>query len=309
MAVIETTDLTKRYGDLVAVDRLNLRVEEGEIFGLLGPNGAGKTTTVLMLLGLTEPNAGTARVCGHDPTRDPLAVKRIVGYLPDSVGFYEELTAWQNLAYTADLNDLPMAETKRRIAEVLDRVGLTDVAHKRVGTYSRGMRQRLGIADVLLKHPRVVILDEPTIGLDPEATVELLDFIRHLARSERMTVIVSSHQLPQVQRICDRVGIFSQGKLIAQGPIDQLGRQLFGAEFMLVEAQVRPLNDQTVSLLRGIPGVERAEPNRDAVLLALSRDARADVVRQLVKSGVDILAMRVRGSALEEIYLRYFQHA
>lgn len=308
MAVIETTDLTKQYGDLVAVNRLNLRIEEGEIFGLLGPNGAGKTTTVLMLLGLTEPTAGTARICGHDPTRDPLAVKRIVGYLPDNVGFYEDLTAWQNLAYTADLNGLPLAETKQRIAEVLDRVGLAHVAHKRAGTFSRGMRQRLGIADVLLKRPRVVILDEPTIGLDPEAIVELLDFIRQLARSEGMTVVVSSHQLHQVQRICDRVGIFSQGKLIAQGSIEQLSRELLGADFMVVEMQVRPLNDQTVALLKGIPGVERAEPNRNAVLLALSRDARADVVRQLVRNGVDLLAMNVRGSALEEIYLKYFHH-
>jgi ABC-2 type transport system ATP-binding protein len=307
MAIIEAQELTKRYGDLVAVDRLNLQIEEGEVFGLLGPNGAGKTTTVLMLLGLTEPTSGQARVAGYDPTREPIAVKRVVGYLPDNVGFYEDLTAWQNLAYTADLNGLSLAETKKRIAEVLERVGLADVAHKRAGTFSRGMRQRLGIADVLLKQPRVVILDEPTIGLDPEAIVELLDFIRQLARDERMTVLVSSHQLQQVQRICDRVGIFSRGKLIAQGSIDQLSRQLFGSDLLVVEIQVRPLNDHTLNVLRGVAGVERVEPSSDGVTLSLARDVRPELVRTLVGQGIDVLGLHVRGSALEEIYLKYFK--
>src|SRR5450756_340029 len=166
---IETVDLTKRYGELTAVDRLNLRIAEGEIFGLLGPNGAGKTTTILMLLGLTEPTSGKARVYGHDSTREPLRVKQIVGYLPDNVGFYEDLTAVENMLYTADLNAIPKKEALKRIHDLLGRVGLADVADKEVGKYSRGMRQRLGIADVLVKQPKIVILDEPTLGSTPTA--------------------------------------------------------------------------------------------------------------------------------------------
>jgi len=170
--VVETRDLTKKYGDFTAVDRLDLTIKEGEVFGLLGPNGAGKTTTLLMLLGLTEPTSGWVRVLGEDPARRPLEVKARVGYLPETLGFYTELTAWENLIYSAKLNGLPRKEAYRRVEAALDRVGLASVANQRVATFSHGMRQRLGVADVLLKKPSLIIMDEPTQGLDPERTLD-----------------------------------------------------------------------------------------------------------------------------------------
>jgi ABC-2 type transport system ATP-binding protein len=228
--VIETHELTKRYGAQVAVDRLTLQVEKGEIFGFLGPNGAGKTTTLLMLLGLSEPTAGTARVCGYDPTREPLKVKRVVGYLPENVGFYEDMTAIQNLRYVARLNGIRDGALAGKIDEVLDRVGLLAEGRKRVGAYSRGMCQRLGIAEVLLRDPQVLFLDEPTMGLDPDGTQKMLEFIHALSRQRGLTVFFCSHLLDQVQRVSDRVGIMLKGTLVAVGPIQELARQKLGVD-------------------------------------------------------------------------------
>jgi ABC-2 type transport system ATP-binding protein len=227
---IETHELTKRYGNQVAVNGLNLEVKPGEIFGFLGPNGAGKTTTLLMLLGLSEPTSGTARVCGHDPAREPLLVKRLVGYLPESVGFYEDMTAIQNLTYVARLNGIRDGGLRHRMEELLDQVGLLGEARKRVGAYSRGMRQRLGIAEVLLKDPKVAFLDEPTLGLDPDGTQKMLDFIVDLGRRKNITVFFSSHLLDQVQRVSDRVGIMLKGNLVAAGPIQELAKQKLGVD-------------------------------------------------------------------------------
>jgi len=227
-AIIETRGLTRRYGRQTAVDRLDLEVREGEIFGFLGPNGAGKTTTILMLLGLTEPTAGSARVLGHDPVLDPLPIKRQVGYLPENVGFYDDLTAWENLQYIADLNRIPRSDAARKIESALATVGLSDVGDKPVGAFSRGMRQRLGIAELLVKDPRLLILDEPTLGLDPDGTLKMLDLIRDLNRSRGITVMFSSHLLDQVQRICHRVGIMIQGRLVALGTLEELARRKLG---------------------------------------------------------------------------------
>jgi ABC-2 type transport system ATP-binding protein len=226
--LIETVELTKRYGTQVAVDRLTLAVRPGEIFGFLGPNGAGKTTTILMLLGLTEPTAGSARVCGLDPVREPVRVKRLVGYLPENVGFYEDLTGAENLFYVARLNGLRRDAARGRAAEALAQVGLAAEADKRVGAYSKGMRQRLGIAELLLKEPRAVFLDEPTVGLDPDGTVRMLEMIRGLSRDRGITVFFSSHLLDQVQKVSDRVGIMLRGQLVAAGPLDELARQSLG---------------------------------------------------------------------------------
>ena len=204
---IQTHRLTKAYGELVAVDNLNLTVRAGEVFGLLGPNGAGKTTTILMLLGLSEPTSGRAEVVGFDPTRQPLEVKRRVGYLPDDVGFYAELTGRQNMRYTAALNGIERHEANDRIGELLEQVGLADAADRRVEEYSRGMRQRLGLADALVKDPSVVILDEPTASIDPAGVTEVLALIQTLARENGVTVLLSSHLLGQVQSVSDRVNV------------------------------------------------------------------------------------------------------
>jgi len=221
--LIRTDDLTKIYGKtIVAVSRLNLEIRDGEIFGLLGPNGAGKTTTIRMLLGMTEPTSGKAFIDGNDCTRDPIKVKRITGYLPDNVGFYGDMTGRENLRFTGSLNNIPDKGLDDKIDELLDRTGILDAAEKKVRTYSLGMKQRLGIADVLLKDPRVIILDEPTVGIDPEGVRQLIEIIKTLSHQDGRTLLISSHQLYQMQQICDRVGIFFQGKLMACGTIDEL---------------------------------------------------------------------------------------
>ncbi|MCX7887199.1 MAG: ABC transporter ATP-binding protein [Verrucomicrobiae bacterium] len=226
--VIQTEGLTRRYGRQLAVDGLTLQIHEREIFGFLGPNGAGKTTTILMLLGLTEPTAGWARVLGVDPVHDPLQIKRLVGYLPENVGFYDDLTGRENLWYIAELNQLPRDVARQRIEEALQIVELNGEGDKLVGAYSRGMRQRLGIAELLIKDPKLLILDEPTLGLDPDGTNKMLDLIQSLCRNRGITVMLCSHQLEQVQRICTRVGIMIKGKLVALGTIEELAKRKLG---------------------------------------------------------------------------------
>ena len=226
--VVETQDLTKRYGDQIAVNKLNLKIKAGEIFGFLGPNGAGKTTTLLMLLGLSEPTSGKAWVCGFDPTREPLKVKRLVGYLPENVGFYDDLNAVENLKYVARLNGIPDSISEPKIQDLLKLVELQNEPKKKVGDYSRGMRQRLGIAEVLIKEPRLVFLDEPTLGLDPDGAIQMLRLIQSLSQEKKITVFFSSHLLDQVQRISHRVGIMIKGQLVAVGPIDQLAKEKLG---------------------------------------------------------------------------------
>ena len=225
--IIELTELTKVYDRYTAVDHLTLTIRRGEIFGLLGPNGAGKSTTILMMLGLTEPTSGTVRVCGLNSTRQPLDVKKRVGYLPDDVGFYEDLTGFENLVYTASLNGLSRQEGEVRASALLKLVGLEDAADKKAGKYSRGMRQRLGLADVLVKHPELIILDEPTLGIDPEGVRDFLNLIKRLNEEEELTVLDLSHHLHQVQEICDRVGLLSKGNCWQKGMCTAWRRNCF----------------------------------------------------------------------------------
>jgi ABC-2 type transport system ATP-binding protein len=194
--IVETEELTKIYNVQVAVDHLSFSVVEGEIFGFLGPNGAGKTTTLLMLLGLTEPTSGRARVLGIDPTRDPIKVKGLIGYLPENTGFYNDLDARQTLRFVADLNDLPRNVADERVENALKTVGLENETEKKVGVYSRGMRQRLGIAELLIKEPKVAFLDEPTLGLDPDATNRMIELIATLSKKKKMTVLLARKSIP-----------------------------------------------------------------------------------------------------------------
>ncbi|MCS7197622.1 MAG: ABC transporter ATP-binding protein [Candidatus Bipolaricaulota bacterium] len=302
--VIETHNLTKRYGDIVAVDNLNLTIRAGEVFGILGPNGSGKTTTILMLLGLTEPTDGWARVLGFDPMRQPLEVKSRVGYLPDQVGFYDELTAWENLAYTAKLNGLARPVAQRRINEALERMGLADVADRRVGTFSRGMRQRLGVAEILLKHPQVIILDEPTLGLDPEAAREFLQIIRTF-KEEKITVLLSSHLLHQVQAVCDRVGLFSHGKMVVEGTVMELARQVLGGAYSVHLRAVGPDLTQALQKLPKTISVQRL--NSDLYKVEAQEDIRGEVARVAVQVGAHVLSLGLEEPSLDEIYQRYFQ--
>jgi ABC-2 type transport system ATP-binding protein len=228
--IIEAEGLTKKYGTQTAVNNLAFQIQEGEVFGFLGPNGAGKTTTLLMFLGLTEPTSGKVRVIGFNPAREPLRVKEKVGYLPENVGFYDDMDARQNLRFIARLNRIPDGISAKKIDELLEEVGLFEEAKKKVGTYSKGMRQRLGIAEVLIKEPKLIFLDEPTIGLDPDGTNRMLDLIHSLSREKNITIFLSSHLLDQVQRICDRVGIMIKGNLVAIGPIQELAEKKLGID-------------------------------------------------------------------------------
>ncbi len=228
--VIELSGLTKKYGSFVAVDNLNLNIRKSEIFGLLGPNGAGKSTTILMMLGLTEPTSGTVMVCGINSTTHPIDVKRKVGYLPEDVGFYDDMTAMENLLYTAALNGIERKEAREDALRLLERVGLSQVVDKKAGKFSRGMRQRLGLADVLIKRPEVIILDEPTSGIDPSGVQEFIRLVLELSHKDGLTVIFSSHILAQVQQVCDRVGLFNKGKLLAEIELSDLHKVPHGLD-------------------------------------------------------------------------------
>jgi ABC-2 type transport system ATP-binding protein len=226
--IIETEELTKIYNHQKAVDGLTFHMKEGEIFGFLGPNGAGKTTTLLMLLGLSVPSYGSAKVCGLDPVLQAKEIKSQVGYLPENVGFYNDLNAIESLTYIAELNGMDRSGLRDKISHVLEVVGLKDDADKLVGAYSRGMRQRLGIAEVLLKDPKVMFLDEPTLGLDPDGAARLIELIESLNRDHKITVLISSHNLFQVQKISHRVGIMINGRMVAIGSVEDLGREKLG---------------------------------------------------------------------------------
>jgi len=303
-AVIVAESLSKRYGSASAVDQISFNIRKGEVFGLLGPNGAGKTTTILMLLGLTEISAGRVSVLGYDPARQPLQVKRRVGYLPDSVGFYDHLTAVENLAYTAKLMGLSLKERTQRIADALERVRLSDVAYKRVATFSRGMRQRLGLAEIIVKKAEIAILDEPTSGLDPQATLEFLDLIREL-KAEGITVLLSSHLLDQVQRICDRVALFQSGRIVLLGSVAELSVQVLGAGFVVeVEAEGAGIARR----LATIPGVSNVETlAKDRFRMTAERDVRADAARAVVAVDGALRRLSVDEPSVEAIYARYFQ--
>jgi len=304
--VIEAAGLTKRYGGSVAVDGIDLSVDKGEVFGLLGPNGSGKTTTILMVLGLTEPSAGKVTVLGYDPLRQPLQVKRRVGYLPDSVGFYDNLSARENLAYSARLAGIERAEAAKRIDAALVRVGLGAVAGRRTSTYSHGMRQRLGLAEILIKQPEVAILDEPTNGLDPQATQELLTLIAEL-RADGITILLSSHLLGLVESICDRVALFRKGRIGLNGSVGDLARQVLGGAYIVeVEAEGVDLK----AALSGVEGIVGVSPMTASVSrVDADRDLRPEIAQRVIGAGGALRNMAIRRAGLDEVYVRYFEQA
>jgi len=309
--IIKLTGLTKRYGDFTAVDHLDLTINKGEVFGLLGPNGAGKSTTILMLLGLTEPTEGSVSVCGIDPVSRPVDVKKRTGYLPEDVGFYERYTGLENLIFTAQLNGLSKAEAYEKATKLIDRVGLAEHAHKKTGVYSRGMRQRLGLADVLIKDPEVIILDEPILGIDPYGVREFLDLIIKLSKEDGLTVLFSSHHLYQVQQVCDRVGLFVSGKLLAEGDINSLSQKLFGNSPYSVELGVSgtPVNGYGTpeDILRNIDGVTSVKHEKGKLLIECSRDVTPEISKEIINSGYYITSLNRKEYGLDDIYYHYFE--
>jgi len=304
--VIEAKGLTKSYGRHKAVDGVELTVSEGEVVGLLGPNGAGKTTTILMLLGLTEADSGTVRILGRDPWREPLQVKREVGYLPDAVGFYDNLSGRENLRYTARLGGLSADEAERRIAEVLEKVRLAQVGDRRVATYSRGMRQRLGLAELLMRRCRVAILDEPTSGLDPQSTQDLLHLIGDFAH-DGMTVLVSSHLLDVVQSICTRVALFNRGRIGFTGTVEELSSRVADSGFAI---EVAADGIDIASLAADLPGVTVGERTPEGRWqLAAQSDIRPELARRVIAGGGQLRSLDAHRLALGEAYTRYFEEA
>lgn len=311
-SIIELRGVTKCYGSLKAVDDLNLTIQKGEIFGLLGPNGAGKTTTILVMLGLTEPTSGMAHVCGYNATSNPISVKRKVGYMPDSVGFYDNMTALENLMYIGELNGIPRSEVRARASDLMKVVGLgEDDMHKKTAAYSRGMKQRLGLADVLIKQPEVIILDEPTLGIDPSGVRDFLALIHQLSREQGLTVLLSSHHLHQVQQVCDRVGIFVRGKLLVEGSVDTLSKKLFADK----SYEIRVTVDDPVTApwkheqeILQLDSVQKVTVEGNDLYMSCSRDVTPDIVRFFVAKGYDIKGVQKKAYGLDDIYQKYFDN-
>jgi ABC-2 type transport system ATP-binding protein len=276
--VLETKELTKKYNGTPVVNNLNLKINQGEIFGFLGPNGAGKTTTILMILGLTEPSSGEVSVFGYNSTKEPLQVKRITSYLPENVGFYEDMTAFENLSYIARLNHIPEKEAKASIDEVLALVGLKNVKNLEVGKFSKGMKQRLGIGTVFIKKPKLAILDEPTTGIDPQGVEEILNLITKINKEENITIFLCSHLLYQVQKICSKIGIFSKGKMVANGSLEEISKEILPEKSNRLE--IRYQEDKDVSRL--IQDIQKID-------------------------GVLKVEKRAKELSLERIYTKYFR--
>jgi ABC-2 type transport system ATP-binding protein len=261
-----------------------------------------------MLLGLTEPASGTIRVLGYNPNREPLKIKRIAGYLPESVGFYGDLTASENLEFIADLNGLDRQETKRRVDRVLEMVGLTEQRNIAAKKFSRGMKQRLGIADVLIKEPKLIILDEPTSGLDPAGINQLLDLIASLP-GMGTTVLLSSHQLYQVQRVCQSIGILSKGKMVIQGPIDTLRREAIAGGRYIIEVETTAPATSLVDVLKGIKGVVGVEVKDNKMSITTETDVRGEIAKIIVQSNIPLVQIKAQEFSLDDVYMKYFKES
>mgnify|MGYP005844106617 FL=1 len=293
MNAIETIELTKRYGKRLAVDRLNLTVGKGEVFGFLGPNGAGKTTTIAMLLGLVRPTKGQAIVLGHDVQREPAEALRRVGAMIEAPAFYPYLSGADNLRVLARAGGIPA----ERVGQVLATVELSDRARDKVATYSQGMKQRLAIAAALLPDPELIMLDEPTNGLDPAGTVEIRNLIRELAAGGR-TILLCSHLLYEVEQLCSRVAILKEGKLIASGDVATLLRRGQG-----VRLRVQGDPGPAVSLLRTLSWVNSVTVQGDAILIDAPADRTAEINALLIRADIVVAEIGASHSSLEEFFL------
>jgi ABC-2 type transport system ATP-binding protein len=305
--LIISKNLSKKYNEHLVVDNLNLSVKKGEIFGLLGPNGAGKSTIILMILGLTEPTSGSISIAGFNSTREPLRVKKITGYLPERVGFYDDMTTMGNLAYTAELNNIPYRKIPEKIDEVLEIVGLSNEKTHLVKTFSKGMRQRLGIADVLIKDPELIIFDEPTEGLDVKVANQILQTILDLNKQKNITFLLSSHQLNLVQKICPRVGILSKGKLISEGSVESLGRSMFGGGKYRIELELEKVSREIIEKLKRLDKVVNVTHDGNQLQVTCDSDIRQDISKLITGEGMLLTRIDMKQDALEEIYLKYFK--
>jgi len=298
--MIKVSGLTKDYGSRRAIHNLNFDCQQGEIVGFLGPNGAGKTTTMRILTGYMPPSDGEVVVAGYDVVEESLEVRKRVGYLPESVPLYYDMAVADYLKYMGELRHIPNVDD--RVDEVLDMVGLIDRANGYIGNLSKGMKQRVGLAQALLHRPEVLILDEPTIGLDPGQVVEVRELIREIGKER--TVLLSTHLLNEAQNLCDRVLIINKGKIVAEDTTENLQARLLGAERVVV--RVRGEADELADTIKSVKGVRKVETLSDGGVefeFASGKDLRPEVAKQVIKDGYDLLELRPLGMSLEEIFL------
>lgn len=298
--MIEVQNLSKRYGNFLAVDNISFEARPGEIVGLLGPNGAGKTSTMRMLTGFMPPSDGSARVAGFDILTDSIEVRRRVGYLPERVPIYPDMTVKGYITFWAQLRGIRNA--RQRVEQILASVNLLDRRNTLVRNLSKGMRQRLGLAQVLVHDPEVIILDEPTIGIDPQQVIEVRDSVRQLG--EKHTVLFSTHILSEAEQVCDRVVIINKGKVVAQGEPSKLRQQLQRGDHLYTH--ISGANEATAhKLLETIPGVESvvAQGEGFTVRTRLGKDIRGEVAQKVVQAGYRLLEIRPVAMTLEDIFL------
>jgi ABC-2 type transport system ATP-binding protein len=304
--MIEVENLTKRYGRHTAVNGISFKVNKGEILGFLGPNGAGKTTTMRILTCYLPPTEGTARVAGYDVFREPLEVKRRVGYVPETPPLYPDMDVKTFLDFVAKIKGVAASERKTKIGEAMEKTRITDVRDKLIGRLSKGYRQRVGLAQAILHNPEVLILDEPTAGLDPKQIIETRELIKSLGGDH--TIILSTHILPEVSMTCGRVVIINKGRVVAEDTPDNLTHRLRGAGTLRLDA--RGANGPLFDAIRVVPGVKSIRPRADGpgissfeVETEPGKDIRADLARAVVQKGFDLLALQEVGMSLEEIFL------
>ncbi len=305
--IVETYDLTKRYGAFTAVDGLNMEVNKGEIFGFLGPNGAGKTTTVLMLMGLSVPTSGTGIVGGYDIVEQSREIRSTASILPEYSSLYGDMTAFENLDYLGRLNDMPKEEREDRIHETLEIVGMSDWLDKKYESFSRGMKQRVGIASTMMKNPQILFLDEPTLGLDPVGTREIRELILDLKNKQGVTVVMTSHILSEVQATCDRIGIINGGKLVLNETMSNLNNVMTGAEDRSVEFKLTQVTHEIVNEIESIDGVKRVTQENGKLYVYGTVESDINVSRTIVENGSIILMMKPREYTLEEIFMKYYE--
>ncbi len=305
--VVQTEELTKKYGDFTAVNQLNMEVKQGEVFGFLGPNGAGKTTTVLMLMGLSVPTSGTAKVGGYDIVEQSREVRSVASILPEYSSLYGDLTAFENLDYIGQLNDMPKEDRENRIHDVLEIVGMTEWLDAKYESFSRGMKQRMGIASTMMKNPKVVFLDEPTLGLDPVGTREIRELILDLKNRQGLTVVMTSHILSEIQLTCDRIGIINRGKLVLKDTMENMSHIMTGADDRRVDFKLTEVTPELVKDIEAIPGVKEVKQENGRLYVYGPDETDIQVSRTIVKDGSTILMMKPREYTLEEIFMKYYQ--
>jgi ABC-2 type transport system ATP-binding protein len=304
MHAIETLELTKKFGSTVAVDKLNFEVEEGEIFGVLGPNGAGKTTTIRLLTCLLAPSSGSAIVGGFDIIKDSIRVREIVGVQTENPSLYERLTAYENLDFFAEAYNVSGEQKKRRIRELLEFFGLWEFKDKKVGTFSRGMKQKLSIARSLVHDPNIIFLDEPTSGLDPESAREIKDLMKSLSKQGK-TIVFSTHILGDAEKLCNRVMIINKGKKIALGALEEL---LSNTNKKILKIALRKLDQKVIDAIKCFKQVKEISIDNStstvSVVLNDSEEVTPEIIKSVVLNGGLILSVNVANQSLEDVYLR-----